>query len=239
MTITEFMHPYKSATRKVQVQAALAYNKRQHGLADMSVAGIRDALVTSRVPGARRINVSQVLGDSAPCVHQTGPGTWAITETGERALGLLDAESPVSPATADLSGLAARIADDAARGYVDEAVVCLGAGARRAAVVFLWTGAVATLRGMVCGAATVRSIEGALQAHNPRARFSKQSDFENVKDSALLQVAHDLDVLDKSQKKRLGEALDLRNDCGHPVKYEPGAKKVESFIEDVVGIVWP
>ena len=48
----------------------------------------------------------------------------------------------------------------------------------------------------------------------------------------------DLSIFDKSEKRQLGQALDLRNDCGHPVKYKPGEKKVSSFIEDVTSIVF-
>jgi hypothetical protein len=104
--------------------------------------------------------------------------------------------------------------------------------------VFLWTGAVSSIRDLlwVQGAP---AIEAALQVRNPRAKFKKKADFENVKDSELMQIAQDFEIYDKSQKKRLGEALDLRNDCGHPVKYRPGEKKVASFIEDLIGIVWP
>ena len=51
-------------------------------------------------------------------------------------------------------------------------------------------------------------------------------------------MAQDLGLFDKAEKTTLGEALDLRNRCGHPSKYVPGVKKVSSFIEDVVGIVF-
>jgi hypothetical protein len=48
-----------------------------------------------------------------------------------------------------------------------------------------------------------------------------------------------MEIYDKSQKRRLNEALDLRNDCGHPGKYRPGEKKVASVVEDVLATVWP
>jgi hypothetical protein len=34
------------------------------------------------------------------------------------------------------------------------------------------------------------------------------------------------------------QALDLRNQCGHPSNYRPGHKKVSAFIEDLIGIVF-
>jgi hypothetical protein len=137
-----------------------------------------------------------------------------------------------------LRDLAHRVPHEATRDYVNEAVECLQAGARRAAVVFLWSGAVATIREAVWGYGT-RDIEAALQRHNPKTKFRKKNDFDYVKDADLLQAAQDLSLYDKSQKRHLADALALRNDCGHPVKYKPGQRKVETFIEDVVGIVWP
>lgn len=164
-----------------------------------------------------------------------------ITATGEGHLeqtyGVASNHGSTAPVPA-LSGLARRIADDATRGYVEEAVACLGCGARRAAVVFLWTGAVATLRNTVWESGAV-GIEVAWSRHNQRARFRKKGDFEDMKDAHLLEIAEDLDVIDGSQKTILRHALDLRNTCGHPVKYAPGESKVASYIEDVAGIVWP
>lgn len=242
MTLTEFMHPLKGQGRKQQVQAVLAYYKRYEGVEQLSVGMIRSALVQSRMTGAKSANITQALTRSVPNVHQVGRNRWAITETGERYLrdtfGVVAAEPvPNGEDVATLAGIADGIADDATRGYVEEAVLCLKVRARRAAVVFLWSGAVSGLRAAMWTHGAP-AIETALVKHNPKARFAKKADFEGVKDSLLLQAAHDLGLLDQSQKKRLGEALDLRNDCGHPVKYNPGEKKVASFIEDVVGVVW-
>lgn len=56
--------------------------------------------------------------------------------------------------------------------------------------------------------------------------------------SLLIELTGDLGIFEKSERKRLGEALCLRNDCGHPVKYRPGEKKVSSFIEDLLQAVF-
>jgi len=44
--------------------------------------------------------------------------------------------------------------------------------------------------------------------------------------------------LDKGQRDTLFEALGLRNRCGHPTKYRPGANKARRFIEDIANIVF-
>lgn len=167
---------------------------------------------------------------------------WALTDTGNKyvreLLGLPAAEPEIEHDVGTLQTLAATLDDVGVRTYVDEGIVCLRAGALRAATVFLWTGAVITLRESVWTAGAA-AVDAGLKSHNPKARdFRKRDDFAYVKDLDLLQIAQDLGVLDKSEKTLLGQALDLRNQCGHPVKYNPGVKKVAAFVEDVVGIVW-
>jgi hypothetical protein len=244
ITDAEFMHPFKRAPQKDQVQAALYYRKHFRGDEHMTATEIRALLARARISGIKGHNITRSLTRSVPNVHQAGErSAWEITGTGERYLmekyKLEGPPNRVGEAdVAALKRLAARVGDEATRGYVEEAILCLSIGARRAAVVFLWTGAVSSVRDVVWqqGAST---IEAGLQTRNPKAKFRKKADFENVKDSDLIQIVQDFEIYDKSQKKRLGKALDLRNDCGHPVKYRPGEKKVASFIEDLIGVVWP
>lgn len=242
-TLIEFLHPLRRASRTTQVQAALYYCKYYRRLdTGVTVAEVRDALIEARMPGAKKANLPQALRNSAPYARSLSHGVWEITSTGvERIRDELALPAPVAQPehdVASLEALAAAVKDRVVRDYVEEAVKCLRVDARRASVVFLWTGAVATIREHVWRFGPT-SIEAALKAHNPRAKFRKKGDFEAVADTNLLQIAHDMEIYDKSQKKRLSEALDLRNDCGHPVKYTPGEKKVASFIEDLVATVWP
>jgi hypothetical protein len=239
VTLTEFLHPLRRSSKPQQVQGVLFYLRHYDDRDAASVRAIRAALVRAGIPRARNANIAQALVRSVPRVHQVDGG-WALTATGERAIReLLDLPdgSGVETDVSDLRDLARGIRNEATRGYIEEAFDCLSVGARRATVVFLWSGVVATIRDAVWthGAKT---IEETLKRHYPKAKFRKKDDFSTVKDADLLQLAEDLGVYDKSEKKQLGFALGLRNDCGHPVKYRPGEKKVSSFIEDVVGIVF-
>ncbi len=240
MTLTEFLHPLRRSSKPEQVQAALYYLKHHEGRDALRVREIRAVLVQAGVPRARGANIAQALVRSAPRVHQIEDGFWALTSTGEdyvRQRLSIGTDTRADADIGSLETLARGIADEATRGYVNEAVECLQVGARRAAVVFLWSGAVAAIRNEVWTHGP-RQIEAALQRLNPKAKFRKKDDFSAVKDIQLLTVAQELGIYDKSEKKHLQVALDLRNDCGHPVKYRPGEKKVSSFIEDVVGIVF-
>ena len=155
-----------------------------------------------------------------------------------RLLLLPGAEAEVEVDVATLTKVASKVRDPGTKGFVEEAIKCLQVGALRAAVVFLWTGAVQTLRtkAWTKGAAKVNA---AILTHDPKARtLRKADDFANIKDSVFLLALQDLAVIDKGEKATLEEDLNLRNRCGHPTRYKPGVKKASSFIEDVVGIVF-
>jgi hypothetical protein len=150
-TAIEFLHPLRQASRTTQVQAALYYRKYHGGLDHgVSVAEIRATLIEARIPGAKKANIPQALTDSAPNVRSLSHGVWDITTTGaKRMRDELALSTPVTYPEHDVASLevlAAKIQDRVVRDYVDEAVKCLRVDARRASVVFLWTGVVASIR---------------------------------------------------------------------------------------------
>ncbi|GIW20258.1 MAG: hypothetical protein KatS3mg065_0554 [Chloroflexota bacterium] len=246
MTLVEFLAPLSKAPNKAKVLATLYYFARYEGSDGMTSAEVLAALKRARAPGAARMNVPDVLSKLGAHVDTTGSRNgmkvWRLTTTGEqearRLVGLPDAEPEVEVDVATLTKLVATIQDRPAREFVEESIKCLQVGALRAAVVFLWAGAIRTLhrRAWAMGAAQVNN---ALRTHDASCRpLRRDDDFSNVKDSIALTVFQDLGMIDKAQNGTLGEALDLRNRCAHPTKYRPGQKKVSSFIEDVVGIVF-
>jgi integrase len=140
---------------------------------------------------------------------------------------------------ATLGRLVAKVCDEDVRGYLDEAVICLQHGSLRAAVVFVWSGAVRTLQDAALAKGET-ALNAALQKQDSRVRTVRTvDDFGWVKDRTFLDALPDLGILDKGQKTTLVGALDLRNNCGHPTKYRPGVKKVSAYIEDVVSVVFP
>lgn len=246
MTLAEFLYPIRARPKGDQVVAALFFIKEANPVfSSVSPAKLKSDLANAQIPRANSANYSSVLARLVPKVHRVDSGEWEITETGEKYVRQMldlpaEAVEPI-PAEEDvdaLSKLSSSLETEAVRDYVDEAIKCLKAGARRAAVVFLWSGAVYTLREEIWEAQTPSAIDAALKAHNPKTRaFKLKSDFANVPDVTLLQIAQDFELIEKNDKTMLGQALDLRNTCGHPVKYLPGEKKVSSFIEDVLQIV--
>jgi len=246
VTAVEFLYPLRGRPQPTQVVAAL-YFMKHIGPPRKSTAMSRDVVQLLERAGLTRgyapMNGGRALSRAIPQVHQLRPkGAWEITETGEKfvrqILEIEDVPDPPSADAAKLHALAETQTNDHVKGYIEEAIKCYEAGALRAAVVFVWTGAVRTLQEAALAKGKKASTE-ALQKHDSKARTIRSvDDFAYVKEKTLLFACVDLGVIDKGEKGMLIQALELRNNCGHPTKYRPRQSKVDSFVEDVVGIVF-
>jgi hypothetical protein len=246
VTFVEFVAPLKTKSHRSKVLAAMYYRHRYENAESMRAEEIRSLLISARLPKAKAMNVPDLLNKSGAFVDSPGSdGTrrlWKLTETGHqevrRLLNLPEAEPEIEHDVSLLTKLTAKVADDDARGFIEEAIRCLQVGALRAAVVFLWSGAIRTLHSKAL-AKGVPALNAAILKHDPKMRkVSQIDDFAYVKDSTLLLALQDLGVVDKGQRATLEEGLNLRNRSGHPTKYRPGEKKASSFIEDIIGIIF-
>jgi hypothetical protein len=225
----------------------LYYNAHYKDTPAMSSTEVRVGLREARVPGASSVNVSDVLARSGHFVdaaetNQRGHRLWRLTDSGARhlrqELGLPDEQPEIEHDVAALSRLAHRVSNDVVRSYFEEAILCLRVNALRAAIVFVWSGAIRTLQeeALSRGASAVSQ---AVQKHDARAKqVQKIEDFSAIRDVTTLLACRELGLIDKGEWQTLDEALGLRNRCGHPTQYRPGVKKASSYIEDVVGIVY-
>ena len=242
MTLVEFLAPLAKAAHRDRVLATLFFAREHESEPVLTVRGIRERLILARVKGAKRVNVADVLAKASPYVAQAGmvergAHQWALTDSGvryvRRLLDLPDHGVDMVYEAGSLESLPLRITDEIVRGYVEEAVLCLSAGALRSSVVFLWAGAIRSLQEQALQRNPWKRVTAAVQKHDPKARrVTRVDDFSNIKDSIALLAFRELGILDKGEWQTLNDALSLRNRCGHPTKYRPGVKKVSAFIED-------
>ncbi len=246
MTLVEFLHPLRSHSIRELCLAAMYFHERFEKGKPITVEALRILMNRARVPKAARLNLADTLSKSAPYVDAVGKDgnrfVWRLTTTGlEHVRGLVglpahdvEIENDVS----SLKQLVSAVTDPDVVDYLLEAIKCLQVNALRATVVFLWAGAVKKLRddAFSCGSANVSKV---VVKFDPKAKpIQKVDDLALVKESVLLLSLQELGILDKNQRSVLEDCLDLRNKCGHPGKYKIGEKKVSSFIEDLVGIVF-
>lgn len=246
MTLVEFLAPLKASTHQDRVLGVLYFKERYEEHAALTVEQIRDGLKAARAKAWAKVNVADVLNKGGHYVDTPGVQgkrrLWRLTDSGKRhvreLLNLPEADVEVEHDVGTLETVATKVPDPEVKDYVEEALKCLRVGALRACVVFLWSGAARVLHNQLFKSGAT-AVTAAIQKHDPKARnISRVDDFAYVKDAVTLLAARDMGLLDKNQKDALGEALDLRNRCGHPGKYKPGVKKVSGFIEDVVSIVF-
>ena len=246
MTLVEFLYPIKSKGIKNICLAALYFNHRYQDSEPLTVEGLRALLKRAKVPRAAKLNLAATLAQSAPYVDTAGKEgnrfLWTLTSSGEayvRELMELPAHDiEIENDVSSLEDLISTIGDADVCDYISEAVKCLQVNALRACVVFLWSGAVKKIRDDVfaCGTTNVNS---AISKHDPRAKpVRKKDDLVLIKESTLLLVSQELGLFDKNQRSVLEDCLNLRNKCGHPGKYKVGPKKVSSYIEDLVGVLF-
>jgi hypothetical protein len=136
------------------VLAVMYYLETFEKLSSSTIDTLRDWLGRARVKNARRANLADTLGKSAPHVHTVGEVSgkflWALTDSGKdrvRNLLALPASPPVvEEDVTELEVLVRGISNPNVRSYVEEAIKCLRVGALRAAVVFLWAGAIRSIQ---------------------------------------------------------------------------------------------
>lgn len=247
MTLVEFLAAVKGAKRETIALSILYWYEHYEKRASMTAAEVKAAATRGRVSGAANINMPDVLGKAGPNVDVDGdaPGgakRWKLTETGQRTVraahGLPDDQPEIEHSAGDLEKKAAKVGNADAKEFLEEAIRCVSVGALRAAIVFVWVAAVAELKDRVWATGST-AVTAAVQKANPKAQsLTKKDDLLKINEATLLQVAEDVGVIDKSEKPILAQALDTRNQSGHPNKYRPGFAKVKSHIEDITAILW-
>ncbi len=245
MLFVEFIAPAKKSTQAHKCLCALYYLKHNLGVEITKINQVRNILERARiVKKSDNINFSSSLMGLNEWVDSPAKGLWQITPSGERRvrswLKIPEVELENENDTTILEqAVSNKISEPIVRDYFQEGIDCLKIGRLRACVVFLWSGAIFLIRKKLL-TQNLKSLNAAIKKHDPKARDVKIiDDFAYVKDTVVLLVLKDLGLCDKAQKEVLEECLNLRNKCGHPTKYSPGPKRISSYVEELLSVLFP
>ena len=133
-----------------------------------------------------------------------------------------------------LSALIPSLQDEAQHSFLTEAITCYSHGAYRAAIVMVWNLAYSH----VCD----RIFRNSLPKFNaqlakilPKSNeVVKRADFDDLKESKVIEVARSAGILSAATAKILKEKLDKRNMAAHPTVAKISAITVEEVIHDLV-----
>ena len=222
------------------------YAATEDGVDVVTSTVLRDMFKRIRAREARNLNASDVLGRLGnsgylEAVPKTRPIAWKITDSGEakvrELLGIQQDVSEMRGEIADLTALAKRIGSEETRDFLLESVSCLGANALRAAVVFVWSGAIWTVQEWLMKQ-PLNKVNDEIKRHQKTREVKTIDDFAFVNDNTTLLVARDLGLWDKGQHTIVEHALDLRNQCGHPSRYKLPPSRCKSVIEELITLVF-
>lgn len=223
--------------RQVPLVLLALYFLERDGATPCTVAelctSLRSVVRKSSVPR----NVSDVLhraGDKVLRDAASKPLRYSLTRTGRNYVEAEIIGTAIPVREVGMAHVLQAVSGDV-RSYVEEAVVCLEANALRAAVVFLWVGAIRHLQEAIV-ALPESEVTRAFRREDAKAKpIRSVDDCTKYKDRTLLLVAEHLGIIDRSQRNALTDrCLGLRNKCGHPSRHTLGAQMVRGYIEEVV-----
>jgi hypothetical protein len=163
---------------------------------------------------------------------------WLLTLKGKEHLkkqGLIKTKaSPIINELAELKVHVNAIKDIDTKAFVNEAIACLEADQKKAAVVFSWVGAVSVLHHHIVNHHLTKFNAEALRRFPKWKAAVNTDDLAKMREFDFLEIIEHLSVIGKNVKDELQSALKLRNGCGHPSSLNIGLTKVAAHIEILI-----
>lgn len=182
-------------------------------------------------------NISDTLG-KAKGKAASIKGNWVLTTIGRTHLVELkylnEKVSHIKNDVKDLRTHFTKITSSHTKSFLEEAIACLEADQKRAAVVFSWIGAVAILYDEVVNNHLNEFNAEALKRDAKWKAAKNSDDLGKMKEFDFLNVLESISVIGKNVKQELQNCLQLRNGCGHPNSLTIGVRKVAAHIEILI-----
>lgn len=168
-------------------------------------------------------------------------GKWRLLQAGRDYLSTKGVSSPsvLTRPQEDIRVYLSKISNPEIRSFVQETMLCLEAGALRAAVVMSWVGAVAILYEHVLKHHLTDFNQEAKRRNLQKGKDATTLDnLAAMKESDFLDVLEGINVFGKNTKQELQSCLQRRNGCGHPNTHIIGAQTVAHHIEVLILCVY-
>ena len=216
----------------------VAYFLRKTGATEFSRAEFEEACRHGRLPIPNNLDTrlgQLTTGQKAPLVS-VGQNRYALSVFGVPEVEQLLSERGLKVARPSLERLVGKLAGDAEKEFLAEAIACLEVSAKRAATVMVWELSVNHLQDYVLAGKLIE-FNSALAARPDYhgITITSKDDFTEIKKEAhFIETLRGGGIITPDIKKILDEHLGFRNTCGHPNTVKIPETKVVAMIEDLV-----
>jgi hypothetical protein len=134
------------------------------------------------------------------------------------------------------------------KGYLEEALRCIGADCKRAAAVLGWSAAMHHIHSKIEEIGFDRfnkkaddlskQTKGRFKGFKASAPVESISDLREVPDRRILIVLDGMEILETNQRQRLEYGLDMRIQASHPGDADVTLANLESFFSDLSTLVF-
>jgi hypothetical protein len=192
-----------------------------------------DKLHEHRPANAASLMKGMSEGSSKRLIRSESKGFKLNSDTRERIEALIPAGAP-RQGLVDLKKLEAQIGDPAQRTFLGEAIVCFEHHAYRAAIVMAWNLAYHHACAYIVAAHLGAFNMQLAKAFPKKKPISKHTDFEDLQESEVIEVAKGAQIFSKTTAATLKAKLDIRNMAAHPSSVVVLPIKAEEVISDLV-----
>jgi hypothetical protein len=202
-----------------------------------SVAKIKEIGTSNGLRECSKWNISDILS-KAKGKAALIKSDWVLTALGRKHLisqkYITEQKNKLTNDVADLRSHAASIRNIHTKSFIEEAISCLEADQKRAAVVYSWIGSVALLYDHVINHHLVAFNAEALKRDAKWKVAKNADDLSKLKEFDFLNILEAISIIGKNVKQELQQCLQLRNACGHPNSLKIGERKVAAHIEILI-----
>jgi hypothetical protein len=209
-----------------------SHGRKEH----FSAAALNECF--DKVHMSRPTNIHSLLSrmcGSRPATLLRDSRGYRLSATGRAEIeNLLPVRSTSVVTTALLTDLADRIVDTNQRKFLDECLICFKNQAYRSAIVMAWNLAFSDVLDRILAGDLAKFNAQLVKVVHKSAPIGRRSDFEDYKESKVIEVARGAGILSASSAKVLSEKLNKRNAAAHPSSIVVASVTAEEVIHDLV-----